>query len=123
MARTKPKPASSSFVQSEFINYPLSAEQKLEVKAWKPSFADIDDALLKLCEAGYRITFRWDERSSAFACWVNPSSEDSPNNGLTLSGRGSTPLKAAKQALYIHNLFDGDWAGNYRQFKEEDLDD
>lgn len=123
MAQKKTKPGTGGFQASEFINYPLAAEQKREIKAWLPTFEDIDDALLKLTEGGYRITLRWDERSEAFACWVNPSGEDHPNNGLTLSGRGSTPLKAVKQALYIHNLFDGDWASNYRQFKEEDLDD
>lgn len=88
-----------------------------------PSFDEIDDALLKLCEEGYRVTLRYDDRSEAFACWVNPTGEDHPNNGLTLSGRGSSPLRALKQALYIHQLFEGDWAGNYKQFKLEDLDD
>jgi hypothetical protein len=120
--KNKAKP-NASFSQSEFINYPLSAEQKKEIKAWQPTFEEIDDSMLKIAEQGYRLTLRWDERSEAFACWINPSGEDHPNTGLTLSGRGSTPLKAFKQALYIHNLFDGDWAGNYKSFKEGDLDD
>jgi len=111
------------FKQSEFINYPLAAEQKREIKAWQPTFEEIDDMLLKLEEGGYRVTSRYDEKSEAFACWVNPVGEDHPNAGLTLSGRGSTPMRAVKQALYIHNLFEGDWAGNYKLFKEDDLDD
>jgi len=123
LKKSSGKLPNNSYQTSEFINYPLSAEQKKEIKAWHPDLEEIDDLLLKLCEAGYRITLRYDDRSSAFAAWVNPSGEDNPNNGFTLSGRGSTPLKAIKQALYIHNLFEGDWAGNYRQFKEDDLDD
>jgi len=123
LKKSSGKSSTASYQASEFINYPLSAEQKKEVKNLKPTFEEMDDELLKLTEAGCRITLRYDERSSAFAAWINPSGEDSPNNGLTLSGRGSTPLKALKQALYIHNLFEGDWANNYRQFKEDDLDD
>jgi hypothetical protein len=121
--KSSAKPSKTSFAQSEFINFPLSAEQKRDIKAWQPTFEEIDNVLLKLAEADYRITLRWDERSEAFAAWINPTGEDHPNNGLTLSGRGSTPLKALKQALYIHNLFDGDWAGNYKLFKEDELDD
>lgn len=121
--KSSTKSSKQQFAQSEFINFPLSAEQKREIKEWIPTFEEIDDALLKLTEAGYRVTLKWDERSEAFACWVNPTGEDHPNAGLTLSGRGSTPLKALKQALYIDRLFDGDWAGNYKSFKEEELDD
>lgn len=117
------KSSTPLFAPTEFINFPLSAEQKREIKAWSPSFDDLDDLLLKLSEAGYRVSIRYDDRNEAFACWFNPTKDDHPNAGLTLSGRGSTPLKAVKQALYIHNLFDGDWAGNYKQFKEDDLDD
>jgi len=121
--KSSSKSSKTQFTQSEFINFPLSAEQKREIKAWTPTFEDIDNELLKLTEAGYRVTLRWDERSEAHACWVNPTGEDHSNAGLTLSGRGSTPLKALKQALYIDRLFDGDWAGNYKSFKEEELDD
>jgi hypothetical protein len=98
-------------------------EQKKEIKAWLPTFDEIDNLLLKLCEEGYRVTLRFDDRNDAFACWINPTGDEHLNAGLTLSGRGSTPLKALKQALYIHNLFEGDWANNYAQFKQEDLDD
>lgn len=123
MAKSSKPLSKTPFKQSEFINYPLSAEQKKEIKAWRPDLADYDDMMLKLEETGYRISFRWDERNEAHACWVNPVAEDHPNAGLTLSGRGSTPLKAFKQAMYIHNLFEGDWASNYNQYKAEDLDD
>ena len=83
----------------------------------------MDDLLLKLAQGGYRIAVRFDEKNDAYASWFNPVGEEHPNAGLTLSGRGSTPLKAVKQALYIHALFEGDWASNYKQFKEDDLDD
>lgn len=117
------KSQKATFSQSEFINFPLSAEQKREIKAWSPTFEELDNLLLKMAEEEYRITLRFDERSEAFAAWINPTGEEHPNTGLTLSGRGSTPLKALKQAIYIHNLFEGDWAGNYAQHKQEELDD
>jgi len=120
--QSKKSPA-PSFVASEFINFPLSKEQKSEIKAWLPTFEELDDILLKLTEGEYRVTLRYDDRSEAYACWFNPVGEEHPNIGLTLSGRGSTPLKALKQALYIHNVFEGDWAGNYKSFKEDDMDD
>lgn len=121
--KSSSKSSKPSFSQSEFINFPLSVEQKKEIKAWLLSFDDLDDLVLKLCEENYRVTLRWDDRSEAFAAWINPIGDDHKNNGLTLSGRGSTPLKALRQALYIHHLFEGDWAGNYKAFKEDDLDD
>lgn len=119
-SKTSSKP---QFAASEFINFPLSAEQKREIKAWHPDIEEIDNLLLRLEESGYRISHRYDDRNECHACWLNPVGDNHPNAGLTLSGRGSTPIKALKQALYIHSLFDGDWAGNYKQFKEEDLDD
>lgn len=121
--KSSTKSSKQPFAASEFINFPLSAEQKKEIKSWQPTFEDIDNELLKLTQAGYRITLKWDDRSEAYACWINPTGEEHPNTGLTLSGRGSSPLKALKQALYIDRLFDGDWAGNYKSFKEEELDD
>lgn len=121
--KSSTKSSKQPFAASEFINFPLSAEQKKEIKSWQPTFEEIDDDLLKLTQAGYRVTLKWDDRSEAYACWINPVGEEHPNIGLTLSGRGSSPLKALKQALYIDRLFDGDWAGNYKSFKEEELDD
>src|SRR5215204_1304052 len=85
--------SNSTFTASEFINFPLSAEQKKDIKKWSPSFDDIDDMLLKLSQAGYRVSLRYDDRNEAFAAWFNPIGDEHHNAGLTLSGRGSTPLK------------------------------
>lgn len=121
---TLAKSLKTSFEPAEFINVPLSAEQKAELRAWLPDFGEIDDALLKTCESGYKITLRFDDRNECFACWLSPVDPGNANTGLILSGRGSTPLKAVKQALYIHNrLFEGDWAGNYKDYREAELDD
>lgn len=79
---------------------------------------------MKLTETDHKLTIRWDDKNEAFACWIVPTTDGHANEGLLLSGRGSTPLKAVRQALYIHfYLFEGNWAEGYSQLKQEDLDD
>lgn len=118
------KSTTKNFEPAQFINVPLSKEQKAEIKDWLNSFEEIDDALLKTCEAGYKITIRYDDRNECFAAWLAPIDAGHVNAGFILSGRGSTPLKSLKQAYYIHaHLFEGDWAGNYKDFREQEIDD
>lgn len=124
MNKSSNKSPKSGFEPAQFINVPLSPEQKAEIKAWLNSLEELDDALLKTCDSGYKVTIRYDDRNECFAAWIAPIDPGHANSGFILSGRGSTPLKAFKQAYYIHaHLFEGDWAGNYKDFREGEIDD
>lgn len=103
-----------------WVNYTLSTDQKAELKA---QTFDFDNALLRLTEEGLKVTIAYDDYNECYSCYLIPKNPDHPNAGCILSGRGSTPIKAVKQAAYIHwNIFDCDWS-DARQSKREELDD
>lgn len=103
-----------------WVNYTLSADQKAELKS---QIFDFDNALLRLTEEGMKVTIAYDDFNECYSCYLIPKSPDHANAGCILSGRGSTPIKAVKQAAYIHwNIFDGDWS-DARQSHREELDD
>lgn len=103
-----------------WVNYTLSADQKAELKS---QTFDFDNALLRLTEEGMKVTIAYDDFNECYSCYLIPKSPDHTNAGCILSGRGSTPIKAIKQAAYIHwNIFDGDWS-DARQSRREELDD
>lgn len=116
--------AKERFNDVKFVTYSLSREQAKDLKARDLSLEQLDDTALKLSEAGYKITFRFDDYNQCHACWLIPSMDKVPNFGFILTGRGSTPLKAFKQVCYIHfELFEGDWAEHYIDRNREELDD
>ena len=103
-----------------WVNYTLSADQKAELKS---QTFDFDNALLRLTEEGMKVTIAYDDFNECYSCYLIPKSPDHTNAGCILSGRGSTPIKAVKQAAYIHwNIFDGNWS-DARQSRRDELDD
>lgn len=115
--------AAQQFTPAKFIQFELDADQKRQCKAWLPDITLIDDGMLKACESGYKFSVKYDDYSSAYACWMQPTSADSPNAGYILSGRGSTPLKAIKQCLYKHHMvFEGTWDTSWSK-GDNDIDD
>jgi hypothetical protein len=120
-SKTKNAP---QFDKATFVSYTLSKEQRSELKATVFTLDQMDSQMLKLEEEGYKITFRPDDFNSCHAAWIIPTGDKHPNSGMILSGRGSTPLKALKQALYIHyQVFDSEWGDWRNEAKGEDLDD
>lgn len=118
------KKAKPRFNEAKFVGYSLSKEQKAELKKTVLDEGGYDTMLLRLCEEGYKVTFREDTFNSCHAVWLVPANEENPNFGYILTGRGSTPLKALKQAAYIHyQVFDSDWGANYQSERGEELDD
>jgi len=112
------------FDESKFLSYSLTKEQQAELKKTTMSADDYDNMLLRLEEDGYKITGRYDDFNKAFACWIMPVEKKHPNYGYILTGRGSTPLKAIKQAAYIHyTIFDQDWPAHYEGKRTEEIDD
>jgi len=108
---SKPRQQSgNSYEQATFIQVELSDAEREKCKAWDydelTAFTDIEN----LMADGYKVTFRWDEYSECQACWILPAKDDPLNAGLILTGRGSTPHKAFKQAMYKHEvLFERAW--------------
>lgn len=118
------KPKTPRFNDVRFINYNLSDEQKAECKGWPLPIADLDNLALRLCEGDYRVSLKYDDYSRAFACFINPNGDKHPHLGWVLTGRGSTPLKALKQACYIHFLlFEEDWSEYQMETKGIEIDD
>jgi len=120
----KPKSNDSGFVPAKFVNYALSKEQKDELKNTALTLEYADDILTKFAEANYKITFSYDDFGDCYAAHVVPKGSEHKNAGYILAGRGSTPLKALKQAAYMHwQIFDEDWSEFYTERGRELMDD
>lgn len=112
------------FNEVVFISFPLSGEQKEEIKAAQWDLEDMDNATIKLNEENYKVSFSYDEYSGAYAVFITPKGDKHHNAGFILTGRGSSPHKALKQAYYVHTvLFEGDWSGWKDDRKSAEIDD
>lgn len=97
---TNTKSKSGGYTGAKFISPTLTAEHTAAIKAWAydevSAFQDLD----RITEE-YKVTLKFDTYSNATACWIAPLDPDHEDAGYILAGRGSTPLKALKQALWI----------------------
>lgn len=106
-----------------FVNYNLTTEEKQAIKSQKFTLDDFDSTCVKLTESDYKITFSFDKRGSCYQAFLIPQRDGMVNKGLILAGRGSTPVKALKQAAYIHyRIFDEDWS-QYQRAGSLEIDD
>lgn len=94
--------ASAANAYNQFVRYELAPDQVQACKAWEVTPDMVWDMLEKLIEANYAIALRWDDYTHCYACWVAAKKGHVDHDGFTLSGRGSTAWKAAKQVLYKH---------------------
>lgn len=123
-AKKPAKKQASRFNDLKFVNYELTKDEKTRCKAWLPTLEEHEDALLKFCESGYKISVKWDDYSNSYAAFAQATQPDDDNFGLLLTGRGSTPHRAVKQALYKHFMvFDLQWGGYAERRDIEELDD
>lgn len=120
----KKSPGGGNFSDAKFINYSLSAEQKRDLKA-QPYTSEMFEAdLHAVCDSFYKVSFSYDTYNNCMSCFWTPRDEKSPNKGLILTARGSTVLKAFKQAMYLHHvLFEENWADFYEASGREEIDD
>jgi len=111
------------FDAARFVQYELDEEQQRSCKAWKLDESSLLLELVSFNDDGYSVTFRWDTFSESYACWIQVRGDDThPNNGYILSGRGSSPAKAFKQAIFKHRLMEERWAAFAERPKAE-IDD
>lgn len=102
---TPVKPYSLDFVPGD-----LTDVEKRACKTWEAWEESADDIVFKALSEGYKISVKLDKGGSGFLCIVQAGSAECGNQGLMLSGRGSTWNKAIKQALYRHYVaLDGEW--------------
>lgn len=126
MSKVAPKKGSKSgsFEGAKFINYSLSEEQKRELKEKPYTEGDFAFDLHQVCDSFYKVSFSYDTYNNCMSCFFTPKDEKSPNKGLILTARGSTALKAFKQAMYLHyTLFEENWADFYEASGREEIDD
>lgn len=123
MARSQlppPKP----YTPSVFVDPNLSESEKKELKATPFTITDFDNFLARLFETDYKVTLSVDKKNGTYAAWLIPQGEKHLNAGMLLSGRGSTPHKAIKQALFKHyRMFDGGFWGAGGALGPDAMDD
>lgn len=118
------KPTVPRFNDVQFINWSLTTEQKQDCKQFLTTDGDYDEALVVIIQAGYKVTASYDGFRDCFTASVVPTKDAKNNQGYILTGKGSTPLKAIKQALYIHyRIMDEDWSSYSTARSVEELDD
>jgi len=122
--KPKPKPTQPRFNDVQFVNWSLTVEEKAAVKAWALTLEEYDNFVGGLVEAGYKITVSYDNFRSCFTASIVPTKDAKSNQGYILTGKGSTPLKAVRQAMYIHfYVMDGEWSSYSTAKAVEELDD
>lgn len=106
----------------EFISVSLTPDDIARIKATPLDAERIDDSLTALIHDGYKVSVKHDQMHQCYACYV-VGPEQGVNRGAILTGRGSTPMKAMRQALYIHHVvLEGDWP-NVNERARGEIDD
>jgi len=110
MAKKEAPRPSSSFKAKSWVKYELDKKEMALVKAWTPTFEEMDAALLDgLCDE-YRVNLSQEASKTTWLAVMQTKSDEHIHSEALLSGRGSTPLKALKQLMYKHlELFRKEW--------------
>lgn len=113
----------SRFNDVKFISCDLTGDDKQRCKSWEytevHAFADLDAITEE-----YRVSFKYDSYGHCSGCFIQPIDSDHEDAGYVLCGRGSSPLKALKQAIFTWRVLGG--GNTWKQFdknREYDLDD
>lgn len=117
------RPAAERYDGARFVQYELNEVEAQQCKAWSLDGDDTFTAMLPLLDEGYSFTIKFDRYSDCYACFIQiRGAPDHPHAGLILTGRGSTPHKAVKQALFKHQAVDATWV-QYAERRLPALDD
>lgn len=114
----------NGYEQASFVQFNPDKAQQAAVKAWPFDPELFETALNNLIDDGYKITFRFDDFGKCYAAWILSPRDHEDNPNLILSGRGSSPIKAFKQALWAHLvLYDKIWPKPNLTRKSLEFDD
>jgi hypothetical protein len=107
-----------------FVNYSITDDDRKFLKSQQWALDDFDSAVLKIVEAGYKVSMQYDTRNSCYACFIIAQDSEHENAGYILTGRGSSPSKAVKQAIYVgFHILEGVFS-NINQFSQNnEIDD
>jgi len=112
------------FNDAQFVQYELDKTQEAACKAQNVTEADIFASIMEMIDDGYKFTIKWDSYGECYACFIQAALPGGPNSGSILTGRGSQPYKAVKQALYKHHVcLQGDWAAYLERRGHRVIDD
>lgn len=117
-------PTTPRYNNTVFVNYELSVDEKAHCKVWLEDILTFDGQFQRFISDGYKTSVKWDEKNNAFACYVTHPKQKFNEADLLLTGRGSTPCKAIKQAMFKHYVvFDCEWGGYAERLALDPLDD
>jgi len=95
-----------------FVNYDLTAEDKVAFKAWAHENAGMPmfELMMNALEKGFNLSCKWSDFEGCHTAFLIATPKVKELNGWLLSGRGSTPFGAIAGCLFRHFvLFDEDW--------------
>jgi len=99
----------NTWKKATFVSPNLTEAQKAAFNDWA-SRVDFADVLFKVLDSGYKISAKWDDYSAAYMALLQPTSEQSPNDGYILTARARDPLTAMYRAIYVHAVvLEADW--------------
>lgn len=107
----KPKPEHAAFKSGTFINHTFSADDKGRFKEWAASaLVELGGWIDRLLEDGYKLSVKYDDFTSAYACFIQPISERDGNAGFILTGRSRSGSMAILAGIYRHYvIFEAQW--------------
>jgi hypothetical protein len=105
----KPSPT-QRFNDVWFVQRELSDDERKYLKANKPTADDLMDNATRFCQAGYKLTVRWDDDRECLSVTAFPEEGKTTNGGCALTGRGSRLFSALAELLFKHfHVFDTVW--------------
>lgn len=94
----------------DFVSCELSDEQKAHIKTHLPPLESSLDSVDRLVRDGFKFSFRFEDRSMAYAVWLTGPEKDSDCTGLVLSSRGPSFVASLGVLLYKHfEVLKEDW--------------
>jgi len=100
------KPSNPTF--RGFINVDLSPEDRSIIKSTAYDMAEWSGDLQKWIDNAFKFTFSYDDYNHSFQVIGTRQDKEHPDYGIMLTGRGSTPIKAFKQWVYIQTRLIGE---------------
>lgn len=127
VARNRPNPTSTKSRPSwysKFVPGDLTDDEKKACKVWSAWDDDPDTVITRLIDTHYKVTVKDDSRSKGYVAFITPDGDGHTFAGWMLGGRGSSPLKAIKQACYRHFVsLDEVWPAYSDDDERADFDD
>lgn len=93
-----------------FVQLELNEYDKTQAKLLRDDGERLADNVFGLVDDLYKVSLSYDTYNDMYVCSATGKDPKSPNNGLTLTGRGGSLLGAMAAFWYKHDvLLDHDW--------------